>query len=250
MLDALVAEARLRWGLDPAAGSRSCRRDARRDADRAVAARARRAAGRAPRRGAGGDAARRAAARAGRPGGRDPLAVLRRLYPADHPVGRFGAATATTVGGLDRGRSRRPALPRPLTPERPPPDPGRCPGSRHRLRRPTAARGTASRPTRRCASTSSRRRTRSTTRSRPVRPRAGRRARRPVAAGRPARPAGGRGGRLRPGRRPGGDRAQDRPPPSPRLRRRRGADRDRRESPVGADQGRRAGRRRGGRRRR
>ena len=43
---------------------------------------------------------------------------------------------------------------------------------------------------------------------------------------------------------------QDRPAPPPRLRRRRGADRGRRQPPVGADQGRRAGRRRGRPRRR
>ena len=32
--------------------------------------------------------------------GSDPVAVLRRLYPADHPVGRFGLADGTTVGEL------------------------------------------------------------------------------------------------------------------------------------------------------
>ena len=30
----------------------------------------------------------------------DPIAVLRRLYPGDHPVGRFGLTDATTVGAL------------------------------------------------------------------------------------------------------------------------------------------------------
>ena len=34
------------------------------------------------------------------PRGRDPLSVLRRLYPLDHPVGRFGLADATTIGAL------------------------------------------------------------------------------------------------------------------------------------------------------
>jgi len=34
------------------------------------------------------------------PRGRDPLEILRRLYPADHPVGRFGRAESTTIGEL------------------------------------------------------------------------------------------------------------------------------------------------------
>jgi len=34
------------------------------------------------------------------PHGRTSLDVLRRLYPADHPVGRFGSAEGTTVGAL------------------------------------------------------------------------------------------------------------------------------------------------------
>ena len=33
-------------------------------------------------------------------GAADPVAVLRRLYPADHPVGRFGVPDDTTVGEL------------------------------------------------------------------------------------------------------------------------------------------------------
>ena len=103
------------------------------------------------------------------PAGRDPLAVLRRLYPADHPVGRFGAADGADGRDARRGRARRPALPRPG---------GAGAGRRGSVgdaldrrpaaRSPTAARGTASRPTPRCASTCSRRPTRSTTRSRPA----------------------------------------------------------------------------------
>jgi tetrapyrrole methylase family protein/MazG family protein len=34
------------------------------------------------------------------PGGAAALDVLRRLYPGDHPVGRFGAAEGTTIGAL------------------------------------------------------------------------------------------------------------------------------------------------------
>ena len=35
-----------------------------------------------------------------RPTGADPIGALRRLYPADHPVGRFGLPDGTTVGDL------------------------------------------------------------------------------------------------------------------------------------------------------
>ena len=103
------------------------------------------------------------------PAGREPVALLRRLYPAEHPVGRFGAPDGTSVGALDPGCPGRPALSRAgRRRSSPPQGPGRCPGSRPGCASRTAARGTASRPTPRCASTCSRRRTRSTTRSRPA----------------------------------------------------------------------------------
>jgi len=35
------------------------------------------------------------------PGGGTPAGVLRRLYPADHPVGRFGTAEPATIADLD-----------------------------------------------------------------------------------------------------------------------------------------------------
>jgi MazG family protein len=100
MLDALLAEARLRWGLDPAAGFGVV------VAERLVATpieplmpvlvvpasrmRAQVDAGAAP------------APLPGRhgPRGTDAVAVLRRLYPADHPVGRFGVGDGSTVGAL------------------------------------------------------------------------------------------------------------------------------------------------------
>ena len=104
MLDALLAEARLRWGLDPAAGLAVV------VAERLIAtpvepslpvlvvpaARLRAAA-------PGPDAG--ITALPGRHGGagRDPLAVLRRLYPEDHLVGRFGVPETTTVGALTTG---------------------------------------------------------------------------------------------------------------------------------------------------
>jgi tetrapyrrole methylase family protein/MazG family protein len=98
MLDALLAEARLRWGLDPAVGLAVV------VAERLVAtviepslallivpaARLRASADASP------------PPLPGRhgPNGRDPLDVLRRLYPAGHPVGRFGVAASSTVGEL------------------------------------------------------------------------------------------------------------------------------------------------------
>jgi tetrapyrrole methylase family protein/MazG family protein len=108
VLDALVAEARLRWGLDLGAGlqvvaaehliatplepsrpvlivpAAVLRIEARPSAELAA------------------DPAGLAAVLPGRhrPDGADPLAVLRRLYPADHPVGRFGTTAGGTIADL------------------------------------------------------------------------------------------------------------------------------------------------------
>ena len=114
MLDALVAEARVRWGLDPADGLQVV------TAERLIATPV------DPTRplfvvpatmlgglglgGLGAPGGLGAAAGSavpveplpGRhgPRGRTPLAVLGRIYPSDHSVGRFGAADGTTVGAL------------------------------------------------------------------------------------------------------------------------------------------------------
>ena len=103
MLDALLAEARIRWGLDAAQGLQvvaierliATPLDPTRPAVLASAA----ALGAAPEADGGESPARALPGRHG-PRGRDPLAVLRRLYPADHPVGRFRIAEGTTVGAL------------------------------------------------------------------------------------------------------------------------------------------------------
>jgi len=101
MLDALLAEARLRWGLDPGAGLQ------------VVVAETLAAFPIEPSRPAlvvPGPALRVPAAAGERtlealPGrhghGPDSVDVLRRLYPADHPVGRFGQPDGITVDGLD-----------------------------------------------------------------------------------------------------------------------------------------------------
>jgi tetrapyrrole methylase family protein / MazG family protein len=98
VLDALVAEARLRWGLDLAAGLQVIA------AERLVASllEPSRPALIVPlailRASATGDV-EPLPGRNGR-SATDPIAVIRRLYPADHPVGRFGAAEGTSVGEL------------------------------------------------------------------------------------------------------------------------------------------------------
>jgi tetrapyrrole methylase family protein/MazG family protein len=154
VLDALVAEARLRWGLDltlglqvvaaehlagtPLEPSRpalivpsAVLRVAAAVAVAAVAA-------------AGGDAADPpdpaglAHVLPGRhgPGGDDPIAVLQRLYPADHPVGRFGAAEATTIADLDAGVLAGAVYLGPVAPDRAVASPWAMPWISHRLRLP------------------------------------------------------------------------------------------------------------------
>jgi MazG family protein len=100
VLDALVAEARLRWGLDPADGLQVIAAErlieSPLEASRPlllVPLSALRA---------GSGAAGASAPLPGRngPGGDEPLAVLRRLYPGDHPVGRIGLADPATVASL------------------------------------------------------------------------------------------------------------------------------------------------------
>lgn len=136
MLDALVAEARIRWGLDPAAGLQIA----------------------SPERLAGtplepsrplllvplsilrpGPAADVAADQLpGRhaPSDSDALTLLRRLYPADHYVGRIGLVESTTVGELDAGALAGPLYLGPVAPERALASPWALPWIAHRLRQP------------------------------------------------------------------------------------------------------------------
>lgn len=100
MLDALVAEARLRWGLDPADGLQVIA------AERLIGSplEASRPLLLVPltilRGGPASDVpAAPLPGRAG-PGGDDPLTVLGRLYPGDHPVGRIGLTESTTIASL------------------------------------------------------------------------------------------------------------------------------------------------------
>ncbi|HKG56578.1 MAG TPA: nucleoside triphosphate pyrophosphohydrolase [Candidatus Limnocylindrales bacterium] len=135
MLDALVAEARLRWGLDLAAGLQVVA------AERLIAtpiepsrpllvvpaAVLRAAIAPAP-----------VAPLAGRhgPGGDDPVALLRRLYPGDHGVGRFGADDARTVATLTATDLRVPVYVAPLAEELATHSPWAMPWISARLREP------------------------------------------------------------------------------------------------------------------
>jgi MazG family protein len=146
VLDALLAEARLRWGLDPADGLQVV------PAERLVATPIEPSrpvvivplAVLAGRPGAGpgptaepaeGAIAEPLPGRAG-PGGADPLALLGRLYPADHPVGRFRVPEGTTIGELGTDDLAGPLYLAPVPPERAVAGPWAMPWISARLRRP------------------------------------------------------------------------------------------------------------------
>lgn len=138
MLDALVAEARLRWGLDLSAGLQI------------VAAEHLVATPIEPSRpllivplamlggGAHGTGATALAPLPGRhgPAGRDPIALVQRLYPADQRVGRFGSAGETTVGALGDAELTGALYVPPVAPELASAGPWAMPWISDRLRRP------------------------------------------------------------------------------------------------------------------
>jgi len=70
------------------------------------------------------------------PGGRDPLLLLARLYPAEHPVGRLGAAAGTTIGSLTEADLAAPLYLRPVSPDEATAGPWAMPWISDRLRRP------------------------------------------------------------------------------------------------------------------
>ena len=136
MLDAFIAEARIRWGLDPAAGLQIAAPErlvstpvepsrplllvplALLRADEGVES----TASPLPGRHAQGD--------------QGAAAVLRRLYPAEHVVGRIGIAETTTVGGLGAAELTGPVYVAPLAPERALASPWALPWIAQRLRLP------------------------------------------------------------------------------------------------------------------
>jgi MazG family protein len=136
VLDALVAEARLRWGLDPADGLQIVA------AERLLASplEASRPALIVPlavlRAGGATEATVEPLPGRAGPASADPLGLLRRLYPADHPVGRFGAADGATIGSLDEDGLRTPCYLAPVAPELALAGPWAMPWISARLRRP------------------------------------------------------------------------------------------------------------------
>ena len=100
MLDALVTEARLRWGFEASAGLQVVAAETLIGSP-IEASRPLLVVPLASLR--GGDDVPVTQALAGRagPSGSDPVGVLQRLYPADHPVGRFGQPDGLTVRTLD-----------------------------------------------------------------------------------------------------------------------------------------------------
>jgi len=136
MLDALVTEARLRFGLDlsrglqvvPTEGLVAIPIEASRPLIVApvtlLAPVARPPDGDGPLPGRHG------------PGGADPVAVLRRLYPADHPIGRFGGPDGLTIGTLGEADLGAPLYLAPLPAEEAFAGPWAMPAISARLRQP------------------------------------------------------------------------------------------------------------------
>jgi tetrapyrrole methylase family protein / MazG family protein len=117
VLDAFVAEARIRWGLDPAAGlqlatpERLASTPVEPSRPLLLIPSALLRAGNSAEVAAPPLPGRHAPARG------DAASVLRRLYPAEHLVGRIGIATTTTVGGLDEAAFATPLFLPPVAPE-------------------------------------------------------------------------------------------------------------------------------------
>jgi len=136
VLDAFVAEARIRWGLDPTGGLQIATAD-RLSETPIEPARPLLLVPLTARRVTGPDApvdsplpGRQA------PADRSAPAILRRLYPADHMVGRVGMADTTTVGELDAAAMAGPLYLAPVAPESALASPWALPWLAARLRRP------------------------------------------------------------------------------------------------------------------
>jgi len=139
VLDALVTEARLRWGLDPAAGLQVIAAE-RLIATPIEASRPALVVPTATLRSGGVEIATSdtVAPLPGRhgPRGRDPLAVLARLYPSGHRVGRLGLPDETTIGALTNDDLAMPLYIAALAPELAAAGPWGMPAISERLRRP------------------------------------------------------------------------------------------------------------------
>ncbi len=135
LLDALVAEARLRFGLDLAAGLQIVAAETL----AATPIEASRPLLIAPLAWLGVPAPESAPVplpgRHG-PAGLDAVTVLRRLYPADHPVDRFGSSDPTTIKRLAEHDLDTPLYVAPLPPEEAFSGPWSMPWISNRLRAP------------------------------------------------------------------------------------------------------------------
>ena len=140
MLDALVTEARLRFGLDPAAGLQVIASEwliaTPFEASRPVLIVPLAMLRPAPDREAAPGAAPVALPGRHGPHGQTPLDVLARAYPADHAVGRFGTATPTRIGDLAEGDLAAPLYLPPLPVEAAVAGPWAMPAISARLRAP------------------------------------------------------------------------------------------------------------------
>jgi len=134
VLDALVAEARLRWGLDLAGGLQVVAGE-RLVATPIEASRPLIVVPLAILRAGDGETSTPLAGRHG-PQGLDPVSVLRRLYPEDHPVGRFGTTATATIGTLAPDDLGAPLYVAPIEPELAAAGPWAMPYISERLRRP------------------------------------------------------------------------------------------------------------------
>jgi MazG family protein len=136
VLDAFLAEARIRWGWDPAAGiqiatpERLSSTPVEPSRPLILVPLALLRAGEAADAAAPPLPGRHARAVGG------AVVVLQRLYPADHVVGRIGATDTTTVGELDDGALAGPLYLSPLAPELALASPWALPWIANRLRQP------------------------------------------------------------------------------------------------------------------
>ncbi|MEO5885826.1 MAG: nucleoside triphosphate pyrophosphohydrolase [Candidatus Limnocylindrales bacterium] len=143
MLDALVTEARLRFGLDPADGLQviaverlvATPLEASRPVLIVPVAMLRPSPPNPPT-GPGGDEVVLPLPGRHGPRGRDSLGVLARLYPGEHPVGRFGTAASTTIAALTADDLAAPCYLAPLAPEAAVAGPWAMPAISDRLRAP------------------------------------------------------------------------------------------------------------------
>jgi tetrapyrrole methylase family protein/MazG family protein len=134
VLDALVAEARLRWGLDLGAGLQIVAAEGL-AATPLEPSRPALIVPLAVLRAAVGGEPQPLPGRHG-PSGSDPVALIRRLYPADHPIGRFGSDEAATAAGLTADDLLSPIYLGPVAPELAVASPWAMPWISARLRLP------------------------------------------------------------------------------------------------------------------